>query len=349
MLMNMMHDEVDEDGEAAEAYEIHENYGDGVGVGGGVESGSGIVYKLVRPKYVINRVCPLFFLAEISNELSATLKENKIDFIIGGSSALGIGLPVTSDYMRRRTSCDVDIFLQLKDYEKFDALMKKMDWKKYDVAECGLIQEYKISEGKRILLHAYPNIDNFSVYHKEIPEYKVDFLIYVSNIGGYVMRKTKHGRLIEQEGFNRSQAESFVHKIFRYTRRDKSDFLAFVETDGLQQLLEDEYAKETFLSYLSDERNVSKLKSYMTRMHDTRAKYWNNYRSGLGLKKISKRGKVKRPIEKMRVTLHYQTKDIEINSPYFEKLLLGMKERAYWLDESLKMLGGLVDTLPDKS
>jgi len=310
----------------------------------GEESNPMVKYKFIKPLYEVNRVCPLYYLADTTNELAGVLKENDVKFIIGGSSAIGTAINVTSDYMRRRTSCDIDIFVRKKDYRKIDGIFQSRGWKKYDESESGLIREYTVdADGKRTIVDEYQNIQNLVVYHKLIHEYDVDFLIYMSPIGKYSMKLVRGAGLIEFKGRNRSAEESFVHKIFRHTRRDKADFLAIAETDGLQQLLDDKYARKTFFNYLSDETNIEKLEYLMGRMKDIRKKYWNLHLKGEHVMK-KKRQKKKAPLE-MRVTLHYQTKDVPTGDPYFEKLILGLEEKAFWLDKSLTLLEDLLEKI----
>lgn len=300
-----------------------------------------IRYRFISPAYAVDRVCQLYYLANASNELAGLLKEKGIEFVIGGSSALGTALNVTSDYMRRRTSCDVDLFVRKKDYRKIDELFQEAGWLKYDESECGLIREYVVDEnGKREVVDEYPNIKDFVVYHKIVPEYNVDFLVYMSSIGKYSMKRVKKGRLVEDSGYNRSAEESFVHKIFRGARRDRSDFLAVSETDGLHQILEDKYGLRTFKEYLKEERHKEHLYYLMDRLAINREKYWNMYAMGRNFMK--RKAQEKNIPETMRVTIHYQTIDVPTDSAYFDKLMIGCWERVWCIDESLRLLEELL-------
>lgn len=301
-----------------------------------------IKYKFIRPVYEVNRVCPLYHLADTTNELSALLKENNIKFIIGGSSALGTAINVTSDYMRRRTSCDIDLFVTKGDYRKIDRLFEDYGWEKYGESESGLIREYLVEEDdKQTVISEYQNIKNFVVYHKAMPYYNVNFLIYQTPIGRFSMKLVRGGELLEERGYNRSAEESFVHKIFRYSRRDKSDFLAIAETDGLQQVLDEKYARRTFKGYIEKEENLEKLDYLMGRMDKIRDRYWNLHAAGKDIMK-KKRQKKKAPKE-MKVTIHYQTKVIPTTSPYFQKLMILASEKVHWIGESLKTLEELLE------
>jgi len=296
-----------------------------------------IRHKFIRPVYEVNRVCPLYHLAGTTNELSTLLKGNDIKFIIGGSSALGTAINVTSDYMRRRTSCDIDLFVRKGDYRKIDRLFEDLGWEKYDESECGLIREYLIEEdGKQAVISEYQNIKDFVVYHKNVPDYNIDFLIYQTPIGRLSMKLVRGGELVEKSGYNRSAEESFVHKIFRYSRRDRSDFLAIAETDGLQQVLDDKYARRTFKEYLENEENLDKLDYLMGRMYNIRNRYMNMHAAGKDIMK--KREQKKKVPKEMKVTIHYQTKVIPTASPFFQKLMILASEKVYWIGESLKTL-----------
>ena len=301
-----------------------------------------IRYKFIRPVYEVNRVCPLYHLADTTNELSALLKGNDIKFIIGGSSALGTAINVTSDYMRRRTSCDIDLFVRKGDYRKVDRLFEDSGWEKYDESESGLIREYLIGEdGKQTVTSEYQNIKDFVVYHKTAPDYNIDFLIYQTPIGRFSMKLVRGRELVEESGYNRSAEESFVHKIFRYSRRDRSDFLAIAETDGLQQVLDDKYARRAFKEYLEKEGNLDKLDYLMGRMDKIRDRYMNMHASGKDIMK--KREQKKRAPKEMKVTIHYQTKVIPTASPSFQKLMILASEKVYWIGESLKTLEELLE------
>lgn len=302
------------------------------------------VYKFVRPKYIAERACPLYILAEMSNELSTTLEEEDIMFMIGGSSALGTAIPVTSDYMRRRTSCDLDIFVELGDFGKFDEVARRAGWQKYEPSECGMIRTYSVCGEEKTLIGEFPNIENFVAYHKPLPN-GVNFLIYLSNIGDYTRRYAKGDSIVEQKGHNRSPEESFVHKVFRYSRRDRSDFLAVAETDGLAGVLGDGYAKQTFLGYLSDEGNVKKLGKYVQRMKAIRDKYDGAFRTAGGMAKKLKKdltsGVPERRLQKhAKMTLHRQTKKIPLDSDDFKKIMFGLSEKIYWLGDSIETLEG---------
>ncbi len=290
-----------------------------------------LIYELVKPAYVVDRQCPLYTLAEIANEVSEIFKENGIEFFIGGSSALGTNINVTSDYMRKRTSCDLDLFVSESYLGKVDGIMESTEWAKYDKKDCGLMRVYSMEEGSKVLLDEYQNIFGLDVYRKVLPEFGVNFLLYMSKIGKYEMHLTKDSKLVRFSGYNRSPEESFVHKIFRNQRRDRSDFMAVMETSGFDEILQDMYADETFRKYLGYEKNVEKLDNIVERARKTRDYYWGSYRNGLPhLKNPSN--------QKFRILLHNQKVVLRTNSNEFRKLMYGLSNRIHWLDTSIEII-----------